>query len=97
MSFRATYEPTGDRFYAVEHSLAHFLTERHRYYTESSTGELRYAAIDHEQWPLYDATVDIEANALFAANGFPVPQSDPVHLFSPGVDTIATRSKRVEP
>jgi len=92
--FRATYKPTGEAFRAEPGSLSAFLTERYAYYTESGDGDLRYAEIDHEPWPLYDAEVTIEADALFEANGFEHPESDPVHLYSPGVVTTASRNRR---
>ena len=92
--FRATYEPTGDRFLADSNSLEAFLTERYRYYTETQSGSVRYADIEHEPWPLYRANARLDENTLFRANGFDVPDADPVHFYSPGVDTLASRSRR---
>lgn len=91
----ATYEPTGSGERAEAGSLRHFLTARYRYYTESPDGTLRYAAIDHDPWPLFDVDVELDADALFRANGFAPPDTDPVHCYSPGVETIASPSKRV--
>jgi len=71
------------------------LRSGYRYYTEASDRSVRYADIQHESWPLYDADVEIVENTLFEANGFTTPDSDPVHLYSPGVETIASKSKRV--
>ena len=71
------------------------LTERYRYYTEAQDGSLRYAAIDHEPWPLYEADPAIETNTLFEANGFAHPETEPVHYYSPGVTTIASPNRRV--
>jgi hypothetical protein len=92
--FAATYGPSGDRFAAGRGSLAAFLTERHRYYTESPAGELRYAEVYHDPWPLYPATATIEENTLFEADGFDRPDGDPLCYYSPGVDTLASRSRR---
>ncbi|AHG02957.1 hypothetical protein HALDL1_04580 [Halobacterium sp. DL1] len=92
--FRGTYEPTGDRVSVEPGSLAHFLVERGRYYTESPAGEIKYATVDHEPWPLYEADVSIEANTLFRANWFAHPETDPVHFYSPGVETVASPSRR---
>ncbi|APW96787.1 hypothetical protein CHINAEXTREME_02935 [Halobiforma lacisalsi AJ5] len=91
--FDATYGPTGSRYYADHGSLEGFLTERYRYYTEAPDGSIRYADVSHEPWPLYDAEVSFRENTLFAANGFDRPETEPVHLYSPGVDTIASGSK----
>ncbi|USZ71412.1 YqjF family protein [Natronosalvus halobius] len=95
VAFEATYGPSGGRTVAEAGTLAHFLTERYRYYTETPDGSIRYADIEHEPWPLYDAIVEIEENTLFEANGFTTPDSDPVHLYSSGVETIASKSKRM--
>jgi uncharacterized protein YqjF (DUF2071 family) len=93
--FCAAYGPAGDRFEAEPGSLEGFLAERYRYYTESPGGELRYANVKHGSWPLYRARVRVAENDLFAANGFDRPAGDPVHLYSPGVETLASPSKRV--
>mgnify|MGYP006290074107 CR=1 FL=1 len=92
--YRATYEPTGEPLTAEPGSLDAFLTERYRYYTEAPDGYIRYAAIEHEPWPLADATLDEAENTLFAANGFDRPDADPVLRYSPGVDTRASPSRR---
>ena len=94
-TFSASYPTTGERFDVEPDSLATFLTERYRYYTESSKGSLRYADIDHEPWPLQAVEPKIGANGLFAANGFAQPEREPIHFYSPGVSTIASRSYRV--
>ena len=93
--FEATYGASGDRENADPGTLAHFLTERYRYYTEASDGSIRYANVKHDPWPLYDAVVEVGENTLFAANGFAYPDTEPVHLYSPGVETIASRSRRI--
>lgn len=93
-SFRGYYEPTGDRFLADAGSLAEFLTDRDRYYTVGRRGELRYADVRHEPWPLYEARAAVEENTLFQASGLDHPESDPVFLYSPGVTTLATPSRR---
>ncbi|WP_420028550.1 YqjF family protein [Halorussus lipolyticus] len=93
--FRATYGPTGDRFRPNPGSLAEFLTERYRFYTEDPRGGLRYADIRHERWPLSDATAEIEENTLFRADGFAHPDSEPVCYYSPGVDVLASPNRRL--
>lgn len=93
--FSGTYGPVGDQLGVGPNSLAVFLTERYRYYTESPSGSLRYARISHESWPLYEAEVTIVENTLFRANGFADPESDPVLYYSPGVDTRTSGSLRV--
>jgi uncharacterized protein len=95
VAFEATYRPSSGRTDAESGTLAYFLTERYRYYTEASDGSVRYADIQHEPWPLYDADVEIRENTLFEENGFSTPDSDPIYLYSPGVKMIASKSKRI--
>ncbi len=90
----AGYGPDGDLFRPEPGSLAEFLVERYRYYAVAPDG-LRYAAVEHERWPLCEATAEVERNTLFAANGFEHPDSEPVLHYSPGVDVWASRSRRV--
>ncbi|MFB6073548.1 MAG: YqjF family protein [Haloarculaceae archaeon] len=92
--FRGTYAPEGERFRAASDSLASFLTDRDRYFTEAPDGSLRYALVRHEPWPLFDASVTIDANTLFAANGFDRPETEPVFLYSPRVETRASPGRR---
>ena len=95
-NFHARYEPTGDQYRFDSGSLTEFLTERYRYYTETPSGGLRYARISHRPWPLYDASVEFTENQVFETNGFAMPDSDPVFLYSPGVDVTASGSRTVE-
>ena len=92
--FAATYGPEGEAFESEPGSLEAFLTERHRYYTESPAGDLRYARVRHERWPLHRAWAAIGENGLFEANGFDDPAGEPLLLYSPGVDTVASESRR---
>ncbi|GAB3679637.1 DUF2071 domain-containing protein [Salinarchaeum chitinilyticum] len=92
--YEGTYQPSGESFSAPEDSLASFLVERYRFYTEAPDGTLRYTDVDHEPWTLYPADAEIETNTLFRANGFDVPDGEPVRYYSPGVDVIAGTSQR---
>lgn len=92
--FVGTYAPTGSRFFADSDERARFLVERYRYYTETQDGTIRHADVRHDPWPLYQVTAEIEVNTLFRANGFSDPETDPVCFYSPGVETIASKSKR---
>jgi hypothetical protein len=70
------------------------LTEHCWYDTEARDGSLRYAAIGHEAWPLYETDPTIETNTLFEANGFAPTETEVVHYASPGVRTTASRNRR---
>jgi len=91
---RTRYEPTGEAFLADDGTLVDFLTDRNRYYAVGRRGELRYADVRHEPWPLYEADVEVAENTLFQASGFGHPTSEPTVLYSPGVTTLASSSRR---
>jgi len=92
--YEATYWPTGAPVSAPDDPFGAFLVERYRFYTEAQDGSLRYTDVAHDPWTLYPATADIEANTLLSAHGFDRPDADPVYYYSPGLDVVASRSKR---
>jgi uncharacterized protein YqjF (DUF2071 family) len=92
--YAATYRPTGDPFAAPDDPLAAFLVERYRFYTEAPDGSVRYTAVEHDPWTLYPAAAEVETDTLLTANGFARPESDPVYYYSPGLDVVASRSRR---
>ncbi|WP_293027816.1 YqjF family protein [Natronococcus sp.] len=91
--FECRYEPVGEPFTPDPGSLAAFLTERYRYYTTGRRGELRSADLSHERWSLRPATVAVETNTLFEANGFDAPATSPICYYSPGVDVVSSRNR----
>ncbi|WP_135828099.1 YqjF family protein [Halorussus halobius] len=93
-AYEGTYRPTGDPFAAPDDALGSFLTERYRFYTQAQDGTIRYTDVDHEPWTLYPAEARIETNTLLTAHGFARPDADPVYHYSPGLDVVASRSKR---
>lgn len=92
--YEATYRLTGEPFEAEPGSLAEFLTERRRLYTQGQDGRVRYTDVAHDRWTLYEAEQSVAENTLFEANGFEVPTGDPVLYYSPGVDVVTSRSRR---
>ena len=94
--YEATYWPTGDPFDAPTEPLAEFLVERYRFYTEAPDGSLRYTDVDHDTWTLYPADATVETDTLLRADGFARPDEEPVYYYSPGLDVVASRSKRLQ-
>lgn len=92
--YAATYGPTGEPFTPAAGSLSSFLVDRHRLYAEAPDGSLRHTDVKHEPWTLYPAEAAVAENTLFAANGFAPPDGEPTVYYSPGVDVVASRSKR---
>ncbi|MFU1783795.1 YqjF family protein [Haloarcula japonica] len=93
--YEATYWPTGEPFDAPTDPLAEFLVERYRFYTEAPDGSIRYTDVDHDAWTLYPATATVETDTLLRADGFARPGAEPRYYYSPGLDVVASRSKRL--
>lgn len=64
--------------------LDHFLTARWGLYSRTRRG-VRYAAVDHEPWPLRSAELVRADTALVKAAGLPTPTGVPHVRCSPGV------------
>lgn len=79
--FDATYRTLGETIPREPGSLAEFLTERYRLFTESS-GRLLVGEIHHELWPLEQAEAEIRVDEVPAAHGITLPQRAPVLYFS---------------
>lgn len=94
--YEASYGPTGEPFTSTDDSLAEFLVERYRFYTEAPDGSVRYTKVSHDPWTLYPAEADVERASICEANGFARPETDPVYYYSPGLDVTASTSKRAE-
>ncbi|SFS76421.1 YqjF family protein [Halostagnicola kamekurae] len=93
--YEGTYWPTDDPFSAPNDPFGEFLVERYRFYTEAQDGSIRYTEVEHEPWQLYPAAAEIERNTLFSAHGFETPDAEPVYHYSPGLDVVASRSRRL--
>ncbi|WP_256391402.1 YqjF family protein [Natronoarchaeum rubrum] len=93
--YEGTYWPTGEPFAAPDDDFGEFLVERYRFYTEAQDGSIRYTDVAHDPWTLYPADADIETNTLLSAHGFAEPDAEPVYYYSPGLDVVASGSKRL--
>lgn len=91
--FDVQYEPSGDGLDVESDSLAWFLTERHRFFTEALDETVYSAAIRHEQWPLRRAEATVERNTLFRANGFGDPPEESISYYSRGVSANMSRCR----
>lgn len=75
--------------------LAVFLSARWGLYSRGFFGGLMYAPVDHEPWPLHEATLlRIDQNVVQAA-GLPAPVGEPHVMFSPGVSVRIGRPRRI--
>ena len=70
---------------AKSDDLSVFLSARWGLYSRGFFGGLMYAPVDHEPWPLHEASLkEIDQNVVQAA-GLPAPTGEAHVMFSPGV------------
>ena len=74
--------------------LAHFLSARWGLFSQGFGGRLRYAPVDHEQWELYSASIDMLDDKLVTAAGLPAPRGEAHVMFSPGVSVRIGKPRR---
>ncbi len=70
-----------------------WLTSRWRAYTRR-LGVLWETPVEHEPWPLTDATVDVMEETLTTAAGLPSPVGEPLVHFSKGVRHVRLGASR---
>ncbi|WP_136717823.1 YqjF family protein [Halorientalis salina] len=88
--FDATCRPDGEPETPEQGSLPWFLTERYRFYANVGGGDRLFVGeVEHPPWPLQSATLTVEENDLFVANGFGTPAGEPLVQYSAGVDVTA--------
>lgn len=62
-----------------------FLSARWGLYSKGLRGNLRYAPVEHERWPLHRASLVSLDDSLVTAAGLLPPAGEPHVMFSPGV------------
>jgi uncharacterized protein YqjF (DUF2071 family) len=78
---------------AAPATLEHWLVERYCFFTVDRRGRTLRGDVEHERWPLHDATATIAENTLLdAANVIPLDAA-PLSHASPGVATHAWRPR----
>lgn len=87
-AFTASYEPVDHAFHAAPGTLEHFLAERYAFFTVLRDGGVLRCDIHHRPWPLQPAAGELDARALAAAEGVPLPAESPLLHFSRRQDTL---------
>ena len=85
----------GDPIVAGEHDV--FLTSRWGLLRAARPDQVRYTAVEHDPWPLQQATVQYLDDTLVAATGLPQPQHRMVVRYSPGVHVRIGMPQRLSP
>ncbi|MEV5436495.1 DUF2071 domain-containing protein [Streptomyces sp. NPDC052682] len=89
-SYRLVARP-GDPLVACERDV--WLTSRWRAYTRR-LGLLWETPVEHEPWPLRQATLEVLQETLTGAAGLPAPASEPLAHFSDGVRHVRLGASR---
>ena len=74
---------------AAPRTIEHWLTERYCFFTVDNHGRTLRGDVEHEPWPLHDATPTILENSLLAAANIEPLDNAPLTHASPGVTTRA--------
>lgn len=87
--FAANYAPDGDVFRAPCASLEYFLTARYCLYTADRRGRVWRGEIDHPDWPLQSAQVEVRRNTMTNAFRIALPDDPPLLHFARRIEMIA--------
>lgn len=79
-----TYEPTGSTQTASPDTLASFLVERYRYYTEGPLGTRLVGSVGHDAWQLQSARVSVRDATLVPGIASERSERQPLAHFSDG-------------
>lgn len=79
-----TYEPSGPGQRATPDTLASFLVERYRYFTEGPLGTRLVGSVGHDAWTLQSATASVRDDGLLEAIGIESIQAEPLAHYSDG-------------
>jgi uncharacterized protein len=93
--FSARYRPTGAVRRALPGTLEHFLTERYCLYTTARRGGLTRLEIHHQPWPLQDATAEVDAGGLLAADGVIASGAPPLLHYAHHLDVLMWRPEHI--
>ena len=89
--FVARYRPTGDVYEALPGTLDHFLVERYCLFTFDQRRGLGLLDVDHEPWPLQQASAEVSTNTMAEASGIQLPPLRPVVHFARALEVRAWR------
>jgi len=74
---------------AAPRTLERWLVERYCFFTRDTKGRTRRGDVEHDPWPLHDATPTITENTLLAAANVVPLNGAPLTHASSGVKTLA--------
>ena len=84
-AFAVSYEPSGHVQPAGPDTLASFLAERYRYFTEGPFGTRLVGSVGHDPWQLQSATASVTRDSLLETVGLHATDERPLVHYSDGV------------
>jgi uncharacterized protein len=95
VAFRGSYAPASAVRHAPAGGIEHFLTERYCLYTRAADGGLLRAEVHHGQWPLQDALLELDENAIAQPQGIALAGPPALLHFSRRIDVVGWLPERV--
>jgi uncharacterized protein YqjF (DUF2071 family) len=93
--FRARWRATGPVQLARAGTLERFLTARFCLYAQRKDGQVVRGDVDHPDWPLQVAEVEVATNTMLAAHGLATPDVKPLAHAVEQLDVVAWRPVEV--
>ena len=87
--FNASYRPTTPIYHAAPGTLDHWLTERYCLYAAKKPDQVVYGEIQHPQWPLQPAEVELRVNMMTQQIGIELPNTKPICHFARYQEVVA--------
>lgn len=95
VAFAGSYAPASSVRHAAPGGIEHFLTERYCLYTTGADGALLRADVHHPPWPLQDALLELEENAIAQPQGIALEGPPALLHFSRRIDVVGWLPERV--
>ena len=97
LEYAAKFAPAGPTFQAEPGSLEHWLTERYCLYAHRPDGRMYRTEVHHRQWPLQNASAELDVKALVARCHLTIEGPPVSCLFAKKVDVVAWNPMLLDP
>ncbi|MFA4133034.1 MULTISPECIES: YqjF family protein [unclassified Brevibacillus] len=88
-SFKGSYQPLSDKFFAKEGTLVHWLTERYTLFCRCDrTKQLMFADVVHEPWQLQETAFHIRENVMTENLSISLTDTPHLALYARGVQSL---------
>lgn len=95
VQFNGNFMASPGVYFAGKETFEYWLTERYRLFSVDARQQIYSAEIDHHPWPLQKAEAEIQQNTMTHPFNIQLPQTQPILLYSEGVNSIISNIKRM--